>query len=95
MTPKSLNVKSNGKWAQAQISIPNGSAVEKVVLTYNGKTLVADEFKQLNGKVNAKFNRAELIEILSEAKGTVEVRVGVKAGDEWFTATDQITLKRK
>ncbi len=96
ITPAALNVNSKGKWVQAHVKIPGiHDPVEEVVLTYNGKSLAADEFKPLNGKVQAKFNRSELISMLSEADGAVELRTGVKIGDEWFTAVDKITLKGK
>jgi len=105
--PDTLNLKSNGEWITAYVTLPEGYLVEdidvaSVELVHNDFVLAADWGEVQDGVLMVKFDRASLRDYLGE--------VDVNDGDKFYDVTltvkgevagtpfegsDTITVKRK
>jgi len=90
ITPKVLNIKSQGQWVTAHIFLPEPYKprdidISSVELLYNGYSVQAAWGNVEGGCLMVKFLRSEVIEMLGDKKGTVELRVtGLVNGIEFY-----------
>jgi len=96
ITPKVLNIKSQGQWVTAHIFLPESYKeksidIDSVKLWYNG-VFVPAEWGTTKHSLMVKFSRSEVIEMLGSEKGEVELSVtGLVNGIE-FSGTDTIIV---
>jgi parallel beta-helix repeat protein len=77
--PKTMNLKSNGRWVKAIIPIPAANlnqSINSVVLRYDGRNVAADSYKVLNNGIHADFNWKDVSRILEET-GTRSARLEI------------------
>jgi hypothetical protein len=97
ITPKVLNIKSQGQWVTAHISLPEPYKEEdvdigSVKLWYKDDFVQAEWGKATKQFLLVKFPRNEVIEMLKGEEGPVELRVtGLVNGIE-FSGTDTIIV---
>jgi len=97
ITPKVLNVTSQGQWVTAHIFLPEpykekNIDINSVNLSYNGVFVQAEWGIATKHSLMVKFSRNEVIKMLGSAKGQVELSVtGLVNGIE-FSGTDTITV---
>ena len=97
ITPKVLNIKSQGQWVTAHISLPEPYKeedidIDSVKLWFKGNFVQAEGGSVTGNSLLVKFSRSEVIEMLGSAKGEVELSVtGLVNGIE-FSGTDTITV---
>ena len=101
VTPKTLNLASNGKWINCTILLPNDYDIADVdtnSITLNGKTIKPawsriDEEEQ---KLHLKFDRSEIQKMLSDAEDLVSLIIRGKLNDgRDFRGDDTIKIVRK
>ena len=97
ITPKVLNIKSQGQWITAHISLPEPYKdedidIDSVKLWFKGNFVQAEWGSVTGNSLLVKFSRSEVIEMLDSEKGEVELSVtGLGNGIE-FSGTDTITV---
>ena len=97
ITPKVLNIKSQGQWVTAHISLPEpyneeNIDISSVKLWYNGSSVPAEWGIASKHSLMVKFPRDKIIEMLKGEEGPVELRVtGLVNGIEFY-GTDTITI---
>jgi len=97
ITPKVLNIKSQGQWVTAHISLPEPYKEEdidigSVKLWYKDDFVQAEWGKATKQFLLVKFPRNEVIEMLKGEEGPVELRVtGLVNGIEFY-GTDTIIV---
>lgn len=97
ITPKVLNIKSQGQWVTAHISLPEPYKEEdidigSVKLWYKDDFVQAEWGKATKQFLLVKFPRNEVIEMLKGEEGPVELRAtGLVNGIEFY-GTDTITI---
>jgi hypothetical protein len=97
ITPKVLNIKSQGQWVTAHISLPEPYKKEdidigSVKLWYKDDFVQAEWGKATKQFLLVKFPRNEVIEMLKGEEGPVELRAtGLVNGIEFY-GTDTITI---
>ena len=97
ITPKVLNIKSQGQWVTAHISLPEpynekNIDIDSVKLWFKGNFVRAVWGIATNDSLMVKFSRNEVIRMLGSEKGQVKLSVtGLFNGIE-FSGTDTITV---
>jgi len=97
ITPKVLNIKSQGQWVTAHISLPEpyneeNIDINSVELWYNGDSVQAEWGSVTGNSLLVKFSRSEVIKMLESEEGKVNLIVtGLVNGIE-FSGTDTITV---
>jgi len=97
ITPKVLNIKSEGQWVTAHISLPESYEeknidISSVELWYNGEFVPAERGITTKHSLMVKFSRNEVIEMLGPVEGQIKLSVtGLVNGIE-FSGTDTITV---
>jgi hypothetical protein len=97
ITPKILNIKSQGQWVTAHISLPEPYKeedidVSSVKLWYKNSFVKAEWGKATKQFLTAKFSGDEVTEMLKSETGKVQLTVtGLVNGIE-FSGTDTITV---
>ena len=97
VNPQTLNVKSQGKWITAHISLPEpykeeNIDINSVKLWNDGNFVRAEWGKVENDHLMVKFSRSEVTKMLGDKKGPVELTVtGLVNGIEFY-GTDTITI---
>lgn len=97
INPETLNVKSRGQWITAYIFLPEpykpeDIGVSSVKLLYNDDSVQAAWGNVEDGCLMVKFSRSEVVEMLGDKKGPVELRVtGLVNGIEFY-GTDTIII---
>lgn len=96
VTPRTLNLRSNGKWITVKIVLPAGVSTEgfnisQVRLEVNGHTFEPVWGKVHDNTVIVKFRRSEVQGALEEGQYTVEV-TGVLPSGSSFAGTDTIRV---
>jgi len=95
ITPKVLNIKSQGQWVTAHISLPEPYKeedidIDSVNLLYNDVFVPAEWGIATKHSLMVKFPRDKIIEMLKDKEGPVELRVtGLVNGIEF---SDTITV---
>jgi len=95
--PKTLNLKSNGKWVTVYITFPEDISaddvdVESLELEVDGKSISANWTRAGEGMLMVKFSRDELKEIV-DGLGEVEIQVsGELVGGGSFEGFDTIRV---
>jgi len=99
ITPKTLNVKSEGQWIQAQIRLPAPYNVKDIdinsVRLWFKEDFIQAEWERTTGNsLLVKFSRSEVIEMLESQEGKVNLTItGLVNGVEFY-GTDTITVLR-
>lgn len=94
--PKTLNLKSGGRWVTVVVLIPEGYETDEedwssVELKINGVTLEAVWGVVEDGRLMVKFDRAELVEKLEEGEEVV-IEVTGEIGTVLFQDSDTIRV---
>jgi len=97
INPQTLNVKSQGKWITAYISLPEpykeeNIDINSVKLWNDGNFVRAEWGKVENGHLMVKFSRSEVTKMLGDKKGPVELTVTGLVDGVKFYGTDTITI---
>ena len=100
ITPRTLNVRSEGQWVQAQIRLPaltnvRDSNVDSVKLWFEDSYVEAEWVHITGNSLMAKFSRSEVTEMLATAQGKVDLAVTGSVKDVEFYGTDTITIIKK
>lgn len=106
--PDTLNLKSNGQWITAYITLPNGSLVEEIDITsvelkYDDWTLLADWGDVQGGVLMVKFDRIALRDHLGEidfSEGSKFYDISLTVSGELidgtsFEGSDTVAVLRK
>jgi hypothetical protein len=80
ITPKTLNVKSNGGDQSLQVNVDLGmtdvaESTNNIQLKVNGSTIFATKVTQKGNSLQAKFKRQEVIQAFEGINGNIEVEV--------------------
>jgi len=95
--PERLNLKSKGRWVTAYITLPEGHNVNDIDVDTLKLLVNKTELPAVWGNVQdnlymAKFDRSQLISLLTGTIGTVGLTVTGKVADRRFTGTDEIKV---
>lgn len=99
LTPRTLNLKSKGKWISANIKLPNNYSVNDIDLqsVKLEDTVAAEKPKVQSGALKVKFSRQSVIELIEgmdiDYPQNIELTISGKLNDEngtSFVATDTI-----
>lgn len=97
ITPKNLNLQSNGNWITCSISLQGDYNAEDVYwcIFVDGTEIEAESVQSnQSGHITAKFNRVDVNDLLEP--GEVELTVYCQTSDgTWFSGSDMITVTDK
>ncbi len=101
--PDTINMKSNGKWVTAYITLPssysaNNIDVNSIKLSYGNKSVSASKYKVKNGILVVKFEKDKIKNLFSNSitNATVSVTGKILSNDQYleFEGSDDVTIKQ-
>lgn len=96
ITPRSLNLRSNGNWVSASIDLGSSgidpATVDLATIVLEG-TIPAEQAKVTGSSIKMKFDRGDLAALLAGSTGEVDLTVtGTTTGGDSLSGTDTIRV---